>query len=54
MSLTLLETARYRRRTALLKIKSGEAVISIRRFHGSANKPVPIFRSIRSRPRAAA
>ena len=54
MSLTLLETARLRRRTALMKIRTEEAVISFRRFRGSANDLRPVFRSVRSFPLVAA
>jgi hypothetical protein len=50
MSITLLETAKFRRRTALLKFKSEEALQSFRRFRGTANKTRPVFRSVRSRP----
>ncbi len=48
MSLTLLETAKIRRRTALLKIKSEDTLLSFRRFRKLANEARPVFRSVRS------
>jgi hypothetical protein len=54
MSLTLLETAKLRRRTALLKVKSEDTLLSFRRFRSSANETKPVFRSVRSFPLAAA
>jgi len=54
MSLNLLETAKIRRRTALLKINSEDKLLSFRRFRNAANKANPIFRSVRSRPLEAA
>ncbi len=54
MSINLIETAKFRRRTALLKVKSEEALLSFRRLRGTANKTRPVFRSVRSRPLEAA
>ncbi len=54
MSLTLLETAKIRRRTALLKINSEDKLLSFRRFRNAANKSKPVFRSVRSPSLAAA
>ena len=54
MTLTLLETAKLRRRMALLKIRSEKALVSLHRFRGSSNEFEPVFRSVRSRALVAA
>ncbi len=47
MSLNLLETARMRRRTALLSAKSREALVDLTRLRRPANIAKPIFRTSR-------